>query len=138
MQAQADAAAQRRQVVEEVQASYSEELSTIRKALQTATSEREANRIKAVEATEAATRSSDDGHSRSGLKAKDDVKLGSRAEAERDGYGRSQGRASLRGAQDEIFNLDVEFEQSSQVNEQFQSDLERLDQVKQAEKETVC
>ena len=55
VQAQADAAAQRRQVVEEVQASYSEELSTIRKALQTATSEREANRIKAVEATEAAT-----------------------------------------------------------------------------------
>ena len=39
--------------------------------------------------------------------------------------------------QDEIFNLDVEFEQSSQaMNEQFQSDLERkLDQVKQAEKE---
>ena len=55
VQAQADAAAQRRQVVEEVQASYSEELSTIRKALSQATSEREANRIKAVEATEAAT-----------------------------------------------------------------------------------
>ena len=142
VQAQADAAAQRRQVVEEVQASYSEELSTIRKALQTATSEREANRIKAVEATEAATQLELDVRSLAERFESEVTTLEARvaeAEAERDKATEEAEKfeRASEALQDEIFNLDVEFEQSSQaMNEQFQSDLERkLDQVKQAEKE---
>jgi hypothetical protein len=142
VQAQADAAAQRRQVVEEVQASYSEELSSIRKALQTATSEREANRIKAVEATEAATQLELDVRSLAERFESEVTTLEARvaeAEAERDKATEEAEKfeRASEALQDEIFNLDVEFEQSSQaMNEQFQSDLERkLDQVKQAEKE---
>mmetsp|Transcript_21763 Transcript_21763/g.56809 ORF Transcript_21763/g.56809 Transcript_21763/m.56809 type:complete len:555 (+) Transcript_21763:196-1860(+) len=142
VQAQADAAAQRRQVVEEVQASYSEELSTIRKALQTATSEREANRIKAVEATEAATQLELDVRSLAERFETEVTTLEARvaeAEAERDAATEEAEKfeRASEALQDEIFNLDVEFEQSSQaMNEQFQSDLERkLDQVKAAEKE---
>ena len=142
MQAQADAAAQRRQVVEEVQASYSEELNTIRKALSTATEEREANRIKAVEATEAATQLELDVRSLAERFESEVTTLEARvaeAEAERDKATEEAEKfeRASEALQDEIFNLDVEFEQSSQaMNEQFQSDLERkLDQVKQAEKE---
>ena len=142
VQAQADAAAQRRQVVEEVQASYSEELSTIRKALSQATSEREANRIKAVEATEAATQLELDVRSLAERFETEVTTLEARvaeAEAERDAATEEAEKfeRASEALQDEIFNLDVEFEQSSQaMNEQFQTDLERkLDQVKAAEKE---
>lgn len=142
VQAQAEAQVQRRRQVEAVQASYATELGQVRQDLATATTERDSNAIKVSEATELNTQLELDVQSLASSLESEITTLGAKVaelQVERDSFEEKSEKfeRASEALQDEIFNLDVEFEQSSQaMNDQFQSDLERkLDTVKAAEQE---